>query len=354
MFEKLKYFCEIPAPGGREDLVHIPLAEQWKPQVEQVEITPAGNLIAHVGGTGPKLMLVGHGDEIGFTVKYISPDGFLFMTSGQRDDRMKPDLRGSYFTPLGQQALVLGRKGHIPGIFATQTGHILTPEQKSKTALDWNDFWVDVYMSSREEVEAAGVRIGDRIIWNPTTRQHGRLATGKAMDNRVSLVLMDEVLERLDRSQLQYDFYLTSTVQEESGLIGAASINQTVGATYAIALDTGLSGDIPGVDQRDVSSRLGAGPVIIHKDLYSYNYEQNNRIIATAEEAGIPLQHAAYSLYGTDSGGLIRSGVAASALVVPSRYTHTPFETLSLDDVETTVQLLLAFLYRPVDKAIRI
>lgn len=352
MFEKLKVFCEIPAPGGREDLIHVPLADQWKPQVESISITPVGNLIAHVGGTGPKLMLVGHGDEIGFTVKYISPEGFLFLTSGQRDDRMKPDLRGSYFTPLGQQALVLGRKGNIEGIFATQTGHILTSEQRLKTALDWNDFWVDVYLSTRSEVEAAGVRIGDRVVWNPTTRQHGRLATGKAMDNRVSLLVMDEVLQQLDVSKLQYDLYLTSTVQEEAGLLGAVSINQTVGATYGISIDTGLSGDIPGVDPRDVSSRLGGGPIIIHKDLYSYHYEQNNRIIAAAEAAGILLQHAAYSLYGTDSGGLIRSGMAASALVVPTRYTHTPFETLNLDDVEATIQLLLAFLYRPVDKAI--
>lgn len=352
MFEKLKYFCEIAAPGGREDLIHTPLAERWQPQVESVTITPVGNLIAHVGGTGPKLLLVGHGDEIGFTVKYISPDGFIFLTSGQRDDRMKPDLRGSYFTPLGQQALILGRKGGVEGVFATQTGHILTPEQKAKTALDWNDFWIDVFMPSREAVEAAGIRIGDRVVWNPTTRQHGRLATGKAMDNRVSLVVMDEILERVDRSKLQYDLYLTSTVQEEAGLLGAVSINQTINAPYGISIDTGLSGDIPGVDQRDVSSRLGGGPVIIHKDLYSYNYEQNNRIIAASEEAGISLQHAAYSLYGTDSGGLIRSGMAASALVVPSRYTHTPFETLNLDDVEATIQLLLAFLYRPVDKAI--
>jgi endoglucanase len=346
MFETLKYFCEIPAPGGREDLIHIPLAERWKPHVDAVEITPVGNLIAHVGGRGAKLLLVGHGDEIGFTVKSISPDGFLFITSGQRDDRMKPDLRGSYFTPIGQPALVVGRAAQVEGVFATLTGHILTPDQRQKTVLDWNDIWVDVFMSSREQVEAAGIRIGDRVVWNPPTRQHGKLISGKAMDNRVSLLLMDEILRRLDRSRLKYDLYLTSSIQEEAGLIGAASINQTIGCAYAIALDTGLSGDVPGVDARDVSSHLGGGPVLIHKDLYSYNFEQNNRLIDTATEEDIPLQHAAYSIYGTDAGSLIRAGVAASALVVPTRYTHSPFETVHVDDLEATVRLLLAFLYR--------
>jgi tetrahedral aminopeptidase len=167
------------------------------------------------------------------------------------------------------------------------------------------------------------------------------------MDNRVSLVIMDEVLRRVDRSRLCYDLYLTSTVQEEAGLIGAASIQSMTGCEYALALDTGLSGDVPNVDQRDVSSRLGAGPILIHKDLYSYNWQQN--IIDAAAEAGIPLQHVAYSLYGTDAGALIRSGAAGSALVVPTRYTHSPFETLHLDDLEATIQLVLAFLYRPLD-----
>lgn len=349
MFETLKYFCEIPAPGGREDLIHEPLRDRWAGQVESVQITPAGNLIAHVGGNGPKMALVGHGDEIGFTVKAITRDGFLFLTSGQRDDRMKPDLRGSYFTPLGQPALVIGRKARVPGVFATLTGHILTADQRAKTALDWNDIWVDVFMSSAEEVNAAGIQVGDRVVWNPTTQQHGRLVTGKAMDNRVSLVIMDEVLRRVDRARLRYDLYLTSTVQEEAGLIGAASLHPAIGCDYALALDTGLSGDVPNVDPRDVSSRLGAGPILIHKDLYSYNWAQNNRIIDAAAEAGIPLQHVAYSLYGTDAGALIRSGAAASALVVPTRYTHSPFETLHLDDLEATIQLVLAFLYRPLD-----
>lgn len=349
MFETLKYFCEIPAPGGREDLIHEPLRDRWKPHVNSATITPAGNLIAHVGGQGPKMALVGHGDEIGFTVKHISRDGFLFLTYSQRDDRMRPDLRASYFTPLGQPALVVGRRARIPGIFATLTGHILTAEQRAKTVLDWNDIWVDVFMSSAEEVQAAGIQVGDRVVWNPPTQLHGKLVTGKAMDNRVSLLIMDEVLRRVDRSRLCYDLYLTSTVQEEAGLIGAASIRSEIECEYALALDTGLSGDVPNVDQRDVSTRLGAGPILIHKDLYAYNWAQNNRIIDAATEAGIPLQHAVYTVYATDAGSLIRSGAAGSVLVVPTRYTHSPFETLHLDDIEATIQLILAFLYRPLD-----
>ncbi|MHB8624808.1 MAG: M42 family metallopeptidase [Aggregatilineales bacterium] len=345
MFETLKLLCELPGPGGREERVHNLLAQRWKAHSEWTKITPVGNLIVHIGGQGPRLLLVGHGDEIGFAVKYISPEGFIYFTTGQREASGRPDLRGMYFTPMGQPALVIGREALVPGVFATLTGHILSVDQRAKTALDWNDLFVDVFMGSRREVEAAGLHIGDRVIWNPPTRQSGKFYYGKAMDNRVALAVMDALLDRLDTSRLQFDLYLGSTVMEESGLYGAESINDEIKCELAIAVDTGLSGDVPGVDPRDVSTRLGGGPILIHKDLYGYNFNLNNRLIDTAHAASIPLQHAVHGIYGTDAGMLVRRGAAASAIGVPTRYTHSPLETVHADDLDSTLNLLLAFLY---------
>ncbi len=348
MFETLKYYCELPGPGGREERVHKAALERWRDKVDWIRLTPVCNLVGHVGGQGPKLMLVGHGDEIGFVVKYISDDGFLYITTGQREASGKPDLRSMYFNPMGQHALVIGREALVEGTFATITGHIATLEQRAKTQLDWNDIWVDVCMTSRAEVEAAGIQIGSRVIWNPPTRRSGKYFYGKAMDNRVSLLLIEEVLQRVDQSKLKFDLYVGSTIMEESGLYGAESINNGIGCEYAIAIDTGLSADVPGADVRNVSSVLQGGPIIIHKDLYGYSFRLNNHIVDAATKAGIPLQHAAMGIYGTDAGGMIREGVAASALGVPTRYTHSPFEMLHEDDLEATINLLLALLYEPI------
>jgi endoglucanase len=346
MFDTLKLLCELPGPGGREERVHGLLAERWKPRADWIKITPVGNLIAHVGGKGPRLLIVGHGDEIGFAVKYISPQGFIYFTTGQREAIGKPELRGMYFNPMGQSALVIGREVLVPGVFATLTGHILSVEQRAKTVLDWNDLFVDVCMNSREAAEAAGIQIGDRVIWNPPTRQSGKYYYGKAMDNRVALAVMDTLLGQLDVDRLQFDLYFGSTVMEESGLYGAESINNEINCELAIALDTGLSGDVPGVDPRDVSTRLGGGPILIHKDLYGYSFKLNNSLIDTAKSASIPLQHAVHGIYGTDAGMLVRKGVAASAVGIPTRYTHSPFEMLHADDLDATLKLLTAFLYR--------
>lgn len=347
MFEFLKELCEIPAPGGYERRVHQVIADRWQDRVTQSAITPVGNYVARVGGEGHKLLLVGHGDEIGFTVKHISPEGYIFFNSGQRQSD-KPDLRGSYFNPMGQKALIVGQDNVVEGIFATLTGHILTPDQRNKTDLDWNDLFVDVFLPNREAVEASGIRVGDRIVWNPVFTQNGDYLTGKALDNRVSLAIMDALLDRIDPARLKVDLYFGSTIQEESGLYGAQSINRQINASYAIAIDTGLSGDVPGVDQRDVSTKLGHGPTVIHKDLYSYDVPLTQHIIQIASKAQIPIQHAAYAIYGTDAGALIREGVASSALAVPTRYTHSPFETIHASDFLALVDLLVELVYHPL------
>ena len=346
MFETLKLYCELPGPVGREHAVHQCLLERWGPRCRDAHMTPVGNVVAHVGGDGPTFLVVGHGDEIGFTIKHISEDGFLFINSGQRLGVDRPDMRGSYTLPIGQPALVVTRRGTVEGVFATLTGHILSQRQRETTQLEWNDLWVDVCASSRAEVAELGIRVGDRVIWNPPTRRRGSYFYGKAMDNRAALAVMDQLLERIDPGKLAYNLYFASAVQEEIGLIGAHSINREIGAQYAIALDIGLSGDVPGVDQRDVAVRLGGGPTLVHKDLYAYNAQLNDLITDTAEEAGIPLQHAVFGIFGSDSGALLREGVGASMLAVPTRYTHSPFEMLHADDLEHTVQLLQAFLER--------
>lgn len=348
MYDILKTLCELPGPVGREQAVHTFLYERWASRVERAYITPVGNLIANIGGNGPAFLIVGHGDEICFSVKHISKDGYIFFNTGQRLGIDRPEMRGSYTIPTGQPALVVTRHGTVEGVFATLTGHILSQRQREAIQLEWNDFWVDVCASSRAEVIDMGINVGDRIIWNPPTRRSGKHIYGKAMDNRAALAVMDVLLERLDPRKLAYNVYFASTVQEEIGLIGAHSINREIGAQYALALDIGLSGDVPGVDQRDVSVRLGGGPTLIHKDLYAYNARLNDALIDTAAEAKLPLQHAVFGIFGSDAGALLREGVGASLIGVPTRYTHSPFEMLHEDDLENTVKLLQAFLeHRP-------
>jgi endoglucanase len=349
MYEILKTLCEIPGPGGDEGLVQSFLAKRWRPQVDRLWMTGVGNLMAHVGGKGPKLMVAAHADEISFVVKSIGADGYIWITSGERDNTQRPSLRSPVFLPWGHPALILTTSGPVEGFFATLTGHILNAEQREKTRPDWTDIFIDIGASSQAEAEALGVKIGDRIIWNPPTRRVGEKVYGKAMDDRVGLAVMDRLLEVLDRDLLAYDLMFVSTIQEEIGLVGAESAAVESGCTMAIALDIGLTSDMPGVDPRDLSVRLGAGPTIVHKDLSHYNRQFTLALIHTAREADIPVQPAVFGLYGSDSSAFTRHGLKSAVVAIPTRYTHSPFEMLHLHDVEQTVALMKAFLYRRVE-----
>ena len=78
------------------------------------------------------------------------------------------------------------------------------------------------------------------------------------MDDRAALAIATEAGRRLaGRDDLAYEVWLASTIQEENGLIGAASLQDEETFDLGIALDVGLTGDIPGVDERDFPCKLG-------------------------------------------------------------------------------------------------
>jgi endoglucanase len=47
-----------------------------------------------------------------------------------------------------------------------------------------------------------------------------------------------------------------------------------------------------------------------------------------------------------DAAHLSRAGVATGLISIPIRYTHSPAELVSLDDVEATIKLVAAFAQR--------
>lgn len=347
MFDLVKEFCERPGPIGHEQEYNEWLADRWKPLVASASVDRLGNLVAKVGGQGPRLNLVAHSDEIGFAVRAIDPAGFIRVASNQRDPGSRPFARGPYFLPLGHPMLILSQTGPIEGIFATTTGHLLTPQQQEQFRLEWTDVWIDVGAGSRSEVEALGVRIGDRIVWNPPTRRRGPYFYGKAMDNRAALAIFEAFLRDLDPNSLTCELWITSTIMEEGGLVGAATVDATVRADYAIAVDVGLVGDTPAVDENWVTPRLGGGPIIVQKDLSSYTPFVRRMIEDAAERAGIPIQRAVYSLYGSDAGETLRQGIPSALIAFPGRYTHSPFEMVHEADLNACVDLLQAVVGSP-------
>lgn len=344
MFETLCTLTEMIGPTGEEDEVIAWLRAAWEPHVQEMEITPVGNLIAHVGGSGPLLLIEAHADEIGYMVKSIDPAGYLWITTNQMISVTRSPWSGERLL-IGQPVVVLGEKGKIDGIFESVVGHI--SHHREAATPSWETVWIDIGATSKEEAEGMGVRVGSQAVWRvPTRRLNEKFIYGKAMDDRGGVAIITELLQRLAQGQVVFDLYVASTVQEEIGLVGAASLAAHRKFDYAIALEVGLVGDVPFVGNREMPTRLGAGPILVWKDGYGVHYNRplTRRLWEIAHRHHIPVQSGIWLSGGSNGQEYVKHGIATASVTFPTRYTDTPTQMVMESDLMASVDLLTAFL----------
>ena len=340
MFALIKELTELVGPVGQEHAVLDRVETLWRGEGLTVERTKIGNLFAHVGGTGPRMVMAAHADELTYLVRAIHPDGFLWLAGGQAWLRTV-GLRNGF--TIGQRVKVLARKQTIPGVIGTVTGHLASLAMSEPNELTWRDFWVDTGLTQAELIEA-GVTVGTRVIWDATTEQFGPHVVGKAIDDRALLAVMTELVRRVPAAEMRCQLTLAATVQEEIGLVGATALGIRHEYDAATVLEIGLAGDVPGVQEDMMPLHLGKGPVLVHKDsLVHYDYRVTQAYERAAAEAGIEIQHGIFGSFGSDGGAFMKADIPAALLAFPTRYTHTPFETAHLGDIEGMVRWLEAF-----------
>ena len=120
-----------------------------EPFVEDVEYTNVGNVLAHIPGSGRKVLVFGHADEIAYYVLSITEDGFLHLSRGRANKLGYP------YTIIGQKALVLGDNKDVRGAFVTTAGHVLQPKEREAPLEPWK-ILVDLGASSKEEISIGG------------------------------------------------------------------------------------------------------------------------------------------------------------------------------------------------------
>lgn len=339
MFELIKELTELAGPVGQEETVLARMESLWQEAGANVTRTRIGNVVAHVGGEGERLLLIAHADELCFLVRSIDYNGMIWLANGQAWQR-SAGMRNAF--TIGQPVQVLARNGPLPGYVATTTGHVASLTLHDPVELTWNDFWVETGLSHAELIDA-GVTPGTRVIWDAETRLVGRNLVGKALDDRVLLAVMTEVLRRVPPAERRCDLTLVASVQEEIGVVGASALGARREFDAAIVLEIGLAGDIPGVLERDMPLRLGSGPALIHKDsLVHYDHALTTRLEKTAASAGIPIQHAVFGSFGSDGSALMKADIPSALVAFPARYTHTPFETAHMQDIEALTEWLCA------------
>lgn len=305
-----------------------------------------GSFVARLPGPpdSPRVMLAGHMDEVGFLVRQIGDEGCLrFLPLGGWWDQVV----------LGQRMEVITRQGHVIGVTGAKPPHLLDEGERSKM-LPKKEMYLDVGASSREEVEALGIRLGDPIVPVSPFTQMGRPQSylGKAFDDRIGCALMVESLLHMAKEEHPNALYGVGTVQEEIGLRGAKTSAHLVEPDVALILEVDIAGDVPGIKPEECTTRLGKGPALLLYDARMIpNLRLRDLVIQTAEAEGIPLQFSAMTGGATD-GAMIHmhaAGVPCAVLGVPARHVHSHAGIIRRDDYDLALRLVLA-LIRKLDR----
>ena len=98
-----------PSPTGYEQPIQAVVREYVKDFADEVRTDLHGNVIVGVNVAAKRrVMLAGHCDQIGFMVRHIDKDGFIWVAAlGGIDVGVVP----------GAAAVIHAKKGPIPGIF---------------------------------------------------------------------------------------------------------------------------------------------------------------------------------------------------------------------------------------------
>lgn len=331
----LKMLVEAHAPSGHEGPIRDIIHDAWRDLTDEMQQDKLGSLIGIKRATNPvdpprRIMLAAHMDEIGMMVRDVV-DGFVYVhrISGV-DARVM----------LAQTVMVHGKRP-LSGIVASRPPHLLTADMRSKYPT-FNDFIIDVGLPADEVAELA--RPGDLITVDvPMIELQGDKVAGKAMDDRACVAAVTACLDNLKGMRHQWDVYATATVQEETGLLGAATAAYYIKPDIAIALDVTFAPQ-PGMDA-DSTCAMGEGPGIgvgpnFHPGLYDKLKDIAKRHEIKVQDDFIP------GASGTDAWAIqvALEGIPTALLEVPVRNMHSPVETADMRDIERCGRLMAHFI----------
>jgi len=336
----LKELTEAQGVPGYEHDVRAVIRKRLEPLGDIVQ-DKIGSLICRVGDHGPKVMLAGHMDEIGFMVRHITKEGFVkFLPLGGWWDQVL----------LGQRVIIKTSERDVVGVIGAKPIHLLPVDERSKVVVK-QDMYIDIGATDLAEVEEAGVRVGDPIIPDSsfTVLASGRTYLAKAFDDRLGCALIIETLQHFTSHAHPNAIFGAATVQEEVGLRGADTSADVVEPDVAIILESDIAGDVPGIKDEESAVKLGEGPsVLLYDRSMIPNLRLRDLVIDTAKDLDIKLQFSALEGGATD-GGVIhrhRAGVPCVVLAVAARHIHSHSAIIHRDDYDGAARLLIGVISR--------
>lgn len=337
-----KTLTELRGTSGFEHHVRKYMRTELEKYADEVIQDRLGSIFGVKKGNGPRVMVAGHMDEVGFMVTSITEEGLIrFQTLGGWWSQVL----------LSQRVEIETKNGVVTGVIASIPPHLLNESQRKKP-MEIKNMLIDIGADNKVDAIKIGIRPGQPITpvcpFTPMANEKKILA--KAWDNRYGCGLAIELLKELQNEKLPNELYSGATVQEEVGLRGAATSANLIKPDLFYALDASPANDMSGDKQafgklgKGALLRIYDGSMVMHRGMREF-------VLDTAETNKIPYQYFV-SPGGTDAGRVHTSleGVPSAVIGICSRYIHTSASIIHIDDYAAAKELLVK-LVKQTDQA---
>ncbi len=318
MIELLKRLCSEFGTSGDEENIRKIIIDEIKDYCE-FKVDPLGNITAFKKGKNraeKKVLLDAHMDEVGLIITSVTADGYLkFAAVGGIDTAVM----------LSRQVVINGK---VPGVIGMRPVHLQSKEESVKLPKS-SSLYIDIGAKDRDEA-LEFVSEGDRAVISGPFFEVGNKIISKALDDRVGCAVLCDIL----KSEAEYDFYASFSVQEEVGLRGAKTAAFSIDPDAAIILEGTTAADIAGVEPEKAVCRLGKGVAVSFMDggcVYDRKYFE------LSLKSGITAQKKCGVTGGNNAGSvhLTKGGVRTLALSVPCRYIHSASSVCDTEDIKS-------------------
>ncbi len=329
-YKLLEKLCLAVGISGDEENVRNIIIEEIKNHVENIEITPLGNIIANKKGKKTpekKIMLSAHMDEVGFMVNEIDSDGYLGVISLGVDSKLL----------VGKTVYV---NQNLKGVFSSKPIHLQSAEDAEKI-IPMNKLKIDIGAVSKEDAEEY-VGLGDYVNFEPYFEKCDNTIKAKSLDDRVGCLLLIEMI----KSELLWDMTFAFTVSEEAGFVGAKTAAYVVNPDICIAVEGTIAADVMDLKGAKAVTKMGDGVSVSMVDQGTiYDRAYFKKIFEISKDKKIKAQVRTSKAGANDCYMMHKNGRGARAvtLAVPCRYIHAPISFTNTEDIESAYKMLIEF-----------
>jgi putative aminopeptidase FrvX len=337
--EKIKYYLDstlnIPSPTGYTDKVMSFIKAQLDEIKVPYTVTTKGAVIVSLEGKNNDYQRTysAHVDTLGAMVKGIKSSGALSLVP----------IGGFMMASIdGENCLIetLDGRTYTGTIHTTKPSvHISGQEAYDLKRMPENmEVIIDEKVSSKADVEALGINVGDFICFDArTVITEKNFIKSRHLDDKASIAVLLYAIKHIVENKLELPYTTNFFISNYEEVGHGASASLPENTKEFISVDMGA----PGSDQNSseyavcICAKDSSGP---------YDYELRKKLISCCKDNNIAYKIDIYPFYGSDASAALRAGWDfKTALIGPGVFSSHAYERTHMDGIINTLDLVIKY-----------